>query len=120
LKERRYKMTGKVSIRRQPLRASAVEVALEKRAAGMKRAVVPAIGSTAEIVVKKGASGTAYAGKTQIVVRRMGRGGPTETSSRAKALKACGGKRGCEFVGCVKSALGRVPYNLAKACPTTA
>lgn len=111
-------MAGKTSIRREKLPADAASVAIAKRELGMKRAVVPVAGSTAEIVAKTGAAGTAYAGRLQIQVRKMGRGGPTETSSRARALKGCGGKKGCDFVECVRDALGRVPKNLAKACPT--
>jgi hypothetical protein len=111
-------MTGKTSVRRRPLAASAVDLAMAKFEVGARRAVVPAVGSNAEIVVKHGAKGTGFAGRPQIVIRRMGRGGPTETSGRARALKGCKGKKGCEFVGCVRSALGNVPTNLAKACPS--
>lgn len=110
-------MTGKTSIKRRALSTNAVEVAVAKHAIGMRRAVAPA-GDGAEIVAKSGAKGTAYAGKLQIQVRKMGRTGPTETSSRARALKGCKGKRGCDFVGCVREALGHVPTNLAKACPS--
>lgn len=111
-------MTGKTSIRRTKLPSDAGAIALKKQEYGMRRAVVPVTGSNAEIVAKTGAAGTAYDGKIQIQVRKMGRSGPTETSSRARALKACKGKRGCDFVDCVKDALGKVPTNLVKACPT--
>lgn len=107
---------GKVSIRRAPLPADAASVAIEKRGLGMKRAVVPVVGSTSEIVAKKRPS-FAKTGPLQIQVRRMGRGGPPETSSRARALKACKGKKGCDFKECVRTALGRVPYSIEKACP---
>jgi hypothetical protein len=112
-------MTGKTSIKRATLQTSAVEAAIAKHALGMRRAVVPA-GGGKEIVAKTGGKGTAYAGKLQLQIRKMGRTGPTETSGRAKALKGCKGKRGCDFVDCVKDAMGRVPTNLAKACPTRA
>lgn len=111
-------MTGKTSIKRRPLPGDAVSVASAKKALGMRRAVVPVEGSNAEIVVKSGAKGTAYQGRNQIVVRKLGRLGPTETSGRARALKGCKGKKGCDFVGCVREALGHVPTNLAKACPS--
>ena len=110
-------MTGKTSIRRRGIKTTAVDVALAKHGLGMRRAVQPD-GSGGEIVVKSGAKGTAYAGKVQIQARKMGRTGPTETSHRAKALKGCKGKKGCDFVACVKDALGHVPTNLAKACPS--
>lgn len=114
-------MTGKTSLKRQGVGTTAIDVVMEKRRLGMKRAVVPLQATIpAEAVLKTGAAGTAYAGKAQIQIRRMGRGGPTETSSRARALKGCKGKRGCDFVECVREALGRVPHNLAKACPTRA
>ena len=115
-------MTGKTSMRRKAVPPEAAGSVLGLKAqAGMKRKVVPiASGASAEIVQKTGAAGTAYAGKVQYQVRRLGRGGPTETSSRARALKGCKGKRGCDFVDCVRTALGQVPKNLAKACPTRA
>jgi len=110
-------MVGKVSIKRASLPADAASVALEKRGLGMARKVVPVAGSTSEIVAKSKPK-FAKTGPVQIQVRKMGRGGPTETSSRARALKACKGKRGCEFAECVKAALGRLPYSLRVACPT--
>lgn len=112
-------MVGKTSIKRAALQTSAVEAVIAKHALGMRRAVVPA-GGGKQIVAKTGAKGTAYAGKLQLQIRKMGRTGPTESSSRAKGLKACGGKKGCDFVACVKEAMGKVPKNLAKTCPVEA
>lgn len=107
-------MTGKVSIKRQRLPDSASNAALLKQSLGMRKNVVPVVGSGAEVVAKHGAIGTSTAGKTQLQIRRMGRGGPTETSSRARALKACKGTRGGAFVTCVRGALGKAPANLEK------
>lgn len=42
---------------------------------------------------------------------------PARLSPRAKALKKCKGKRGCEFAECVEKALGKVPISVQKACP---
>ena len=120
-------MVGKTSIKRRAIATNAVDIALAKHELGMRRAVAPD-GSGGEVVVKTGAAGTAYAGKTQIQERKMGRAlakkgaeketGAYGTSSRARALKGCKGKKGCEFVGCVKEAMGHVPTNLQKACPS--
>lgn len=107
-------MTGKTSARRQRVPESAAEAALLKQALGMRKNVVPIEGAAAEVVAKHGATGTSTAGKTQIQIRRTGRGGPTETSSRARALKECKGKKGGDFVACARSAFGRVSANLEK------
>lgn len=107
-------MTGKTSLRRQRVPQTAAEAALLKQALGMRKNVVPIIGAAAEVVAKHGATGTSTAGKTQLQIRRTGRGGPTETSSRARALKGCKGTKGSAFVACAKSALGRVSANLEK------
>lgn len=122
-------MVGKTSVKRRALPTTAVDVARAKYDYGMKRAVVPT-GKGTEVVVKSGAKGTAFAGQPQVVHRKMGRAlakkgyekatGTYGTSSRARALKGCTGKRGCDFVGCVKEAMGHVPVNLAKACPAGA
>jgi hypothetical protein len=111
-------MVGKTSAKRRALPTTAVDIAKAKYEFGMRTAVVPT-GAGTEVVVKQGAKGTAFAGQPQIVHRIMGRGGPLLTSSRAKALRGCKGKKGCDFATCVKGALGVVPTNLAKACGHT-
>lgn len=105
-------MTGKTSLRRVKLPYNAGDAAEKKFDLGMKHAVVPIVGSRSEVVVKYGAVDTDYAGKAQLVIRRMGRGGPTETSGRAKALKLCKGKRGSEFKTCAKGALGTLGWRM--------
>jgi hypothetical protein len=107
-------MTGKTSAKRQRVPQTAAEAALLKQALGMRKNVVPIVGAAAQVVAKHGATGTSTAGKTQLQIRRTGRGGPTETSGRAKALKGCKGTRGAAFYSCVVSALGKAPANLAK------
>lgn len=112
-------MVGKTSIKRTGVQTSGIDALLAKARLGARRKVVPfqsMIGT--EGVLKTGARHTAYEGKAQLQIRRMGRSGPTETSSRAKALKACKGKRGCDFASCVEDALGKVPISLQKACPS--
>lgn len=52
-----------------------------------------------------------------LMARKSTRAGPSEMSSRARMLKTCKGLSGCEFVGCVKEAFGKIPPNLRKACP---
>ena len=107
-------MTGKTSARRQRIPQSAAEAALLKQALGMRKNVVPVVGAGAEVVAKHGGVGTSTAGKIQLQIRRTGRGGPTETSSRARALKGCKGTRGAAFVACAKGALGKVSANLER------
>ena len=86
--------------------ASALDIAYGKKDANKMRAV-KITGTGNEVLVKD--SG-------QIVLRRVGRGGPRVTSSRARALKGCKGKRGCEFATCVESALGKMPSKLKASC----
>ena len=87
--------------------ASAMDIALAKRDSNVARAV-PISGTGNQILVKD--SG-------QVVVRRVGRGGPKLTSSRARALAGCKGKTKCDFAECVKSALGVMPSKLKGLCP---
>lgn len=101
-------------------KTSAVDIAMGKYELGMAKAV-SGIAGGGEIVVKKGAKGTGYEGQPQIIQRHRAVNAPvSRKSGRRVALEGCKGKRGCEFVDCVKDALGRVPTNLAKACPTRA
>lgn len=86
--------------------ANAMDIAYAKKGANVLR-TVPISGTGNEVLVKD--SG-------QVVVRKVGRGGPRVTSGRARALKGCKGKRGCEFATCVESALGKMPSKLKGLC----
>ncbi len=101
-------MTGKTSVSRARAPETAVDIALTKGALGFK-SVTPIVGANTEVYVKSG-GGKFYHNKNQVVVvRKMGRGGPAITSKPARALKACGGKRGAEFKSCVRAALIHAP-----------
>jgi hypothetical protein len=52
----------------------------------------------------------------KVMIRKAGRAGERESSSRAKKLKACKGLKGCDFAECAKSALGKLPKNLEGLC----
>jgi len=82
--------------------ASAIDIALAKKDSNVARAV-PISGTGNQILVKD--SG-------QVVIRKVGRTGANITSGRAKALKACKGKKGCDFATCVEKAFGKMPSNL--------
>jgi hypothetical protein len=87
---------------------SAAQAAVAKAIHNVK-SIVPIIdGAGAEVFAKS--TGT-------LVIREDTRKGDKITSSRARALSACHGKRGCEFAQCADTALGgRAPKNLMKAC----
>lgn len=53
-----------------------------------------------------------------VIVRSSKREGPRETSRTAVKLKACKGKKGCEFAKCVEDAFGKIPRNFQRLCPT--
>lgn len=126
-------MVGKTSAKRRALGGTPENIAIAKHRLGMKTSVVPVESATgevsSEVYVKEGARGTAYKGKPQLVHRAFGRKlaskgyeaetGTYGTSSRARGLKECKGKKGCDFAGCVKEKLGHIPTNLSKTCGMT-
>ena len=91
---------------RRDVPASALDIAYAKKDSNKMRAV-KITGTGNEVLVKD--SGT-------VVLRRVGRGGARMTSGRARALHGCKGKKGCDFAGCVESALGHAPSKLKAAC----
>ena len=111
-------MVGSVSAKREPVPLTAIDVARAKRQSGARRVAVPVGIAPVEVVEKANTRLRTKSGARSIVIRKIGRGGPTETSGRARALKACKGKKGCEFAECVKDALGKVPPSLKVACPS--
>lgn len=107
-------MVGSVSAKRQPVPLNAIDVARAKRQIGARRVAVPVGVAPIEVVEKANTNLRTKSGSRSIVIRKIGRGGPAETSSRAKALKGCKGKKGSEFAACVKDALGNLPPSLKK------
>ena len=92
---------------RRAVPATAMDIALAKKESNVARAV-PISGTGNQVLVKD--SG-------QVVVRKVGRGGPKLTSGRARALAGCKGKTKCAFAECVESALGVMPSKLKGLCP---
>lgn len=92
------------------------ELVLARKRAGMRKSAVD-IDENAKVMPRSDNLNSDILKTYTVVVRKSGRAGPSEISSRAKALKACKGLKKCEFVRCVKDALGNVPENLQKACP---
>ncbi|MEW6557993.1 MAG: hypothetical protein AB1349_11695 [Elusimicrobiota bacterium] len=77
----------------------------ESKSRKNKDKVVP-ISAAVEIFVKPSTG--------SLVVRRTGRGGDKTTSSRARALKTCRGKKAIDFYECAKEALGTVSKAMDK------
>lgn len=94
---------------RRVVPTSGIDVAIAKRGVN-KSAVVP-IGGGAEVYTKPGGAGKAGSGGV-IVIRGVHVKPSHKLGTKAKALKACAGKKGTEFKGCVTSALGAAPRSL--------
>jgi hypothetical protein len=96
------------------------ELVIARKINGMKNPSIEIRGK--DIVPRANKSRDSSNGGTDseytLVARKSTRSGPPEMSSRAVSLKKCKGLSGCEFVGCVKEAFGKIPPNLRKACPT--
>lgn len=92
---------------------SAIDVAEAKRAVNVD-AVVP-VGGGAELYIKPGGAGKAGSGG-RIVVRREHVKPSHKLGSKARAMKECAGKRGCEFESCLTSAGITPPRSIKKAC----
>lgn len=92
---------------------SAIDVAEAKRAVNVD-ATVP-VGGGAEIYIKPGGAGKAGAGG-RIVLRREHVKPSHRLGTKAKAMKACAGKKGCEFQSCLDAAGITAPRSIRKAC----
>lgn len=93
--------------------ASAIDVAEAKRAVNVDAAVP--IGNGAEIYIKPGGSGKAGAGG-RIVIRGEHVKPSHKLGSKAKAMRACAGKRGCDFEKCLTDGGITPPRSIRKAC----
>lgn len=92
---------------------SAIDMAEAKRAMNVD-ATVP-IGGGAEVYVKPGGAGAAGAGG-RIVLRREHVKPSHKLGTKAKGMKACAGKKGCEFQSCLDAAGITPPRSIKKAC----
>ncbi len=95
--------------------ASAVDIAEAKRAVNVD-ATVP-IGKGAELYIKPGGAGRAGSGG-RIVVRHEKVKPSHRLGTKAKAMKACAGKKGCEFEKCLTEGGITPPRSIRKACGT--
>jgi hypothetical protein len=98
---------------RRTVPASAIDIAEAKRGSNVS-AVVP-IGGGSEVYVKPGGSGAAGAGG-RIVIRGEHVKPSHRLGSKAKAMKACVGKKACEFMSCLESGGVTPPRSIRKAC----
>lgn len=98
---------------RREVPASAIDIAEAKRGSNIS-AVVP-IGRGTEIYVKAGGAGKAGAGG-RIIVRGTHVKPSHKLGSKAKGMRDCAGKRGCEFETCLQSAGITPPRSVRKAC----
>ncbi len=92
---------------------SAVDIAEAKRAMNVD-AVVP-VGGGAELYIKPGGSGLAGSGG-RIVLRGTHVKPSHRLGTKAKGMKACAGKKGCEFMSCLEAAGVTPPRSIRKAC----
>ena len=92
---------------------SAVDIAEAKRAMNVD-AVVP-IGGGAELYIKPGGAGAAGSGG-RIVLRGTHVKPSHKLGTKAKAMKACAGKKGCEFQSCLEAAGVTPPRSIRKSC----
>lgn len=99
-----------MSVHRRVVPTSGIDIADAKRARGNVSAVVP-IGGGSEVFTKE--KGAGKAGRGGYITIRGVRVKPShKLGTKAKALKACAGKKGTEFKSCVTSALGNAPRSL--------
>lgn len=92
---------------------SAVDLAEAKRAVNVD-ATIP-VGGGSQIYIKPQGAGKAGSGG-RIVIRGE-RVKPTHRLGiKAKGMKACAGKRGCEFQSCLEAAGITAPRSIKKAC----
>jgi hypothetical protein len=92
-------------VNRRVVPTSAIDVAAAKRGAN-KSAVVP-IGGGSEVYLRT--AGTIVVRGTKVTpAHRLG--------TKAKAMKACAGKKGCEFMSCLEAGGVTPPRSIRKSC----
>jgi hypothetical protein len=98
---------------RREVPTSAIDIAEAKRGSNVA-AVVP-IGRGAEVYIKPGGAGKAGSGG-RIVVRGTHVKPSHKLGTKAKAMRGCAGKRGCDFQSCLETAGITAPRSIRKAC----
>lgn len=101
-----------MSVERVALPLDKAELVLARKEVGMRRSNI-GIGSNGNLV-----TGDLEEPEYKVIVRKAGRSGDAAMSSRAKKLSSCKGLKGCEFATCAKDAMGKLPGNILKSCPT--
>ena len=101
-----------MAIRRE-VPTSAIDIAEAKRGSNVD-AVVP-VGKGAEVYIKPGGAGAAGSGG-RIVVRGTRVKPSHKLGTKAKAMRACAGKKGCDFQSCLEAAGITAPRSIRKAC----
>lgn len=102
-----------MAVIRREVPTSAIDIAEAKRGVNVE-AVVP-VGRGAEVYVKPGGAGAAGSGG-RIVVRGTRVKPSHKLGTKAKAMKACAGKRGCDFMSCLEAGGITPPRSIRKAC----
>lgn len=102
-----------MSVERVALPQDKAELVLARKEVGMRRSNI-GIGRDGNIVTEADGERAEY----KVIVRKAGRSGEPAMSSRAKKLSSCKGLKGCEFAECALEAMGKLPENLLKSCPT--
>jgi len=98
---------------RRVVPTSAIDIAEAKRGVNVS-AVVP-VGSGSEVYIKPGGAGAAGSGG-RIVVRGTRVKPSHKLGTKAKAMRACAGKRGCDFMGCLETAGITPPRSIRRSC----
>jgi hypothetical protein len=102
-----------MAVLRREVPTSAIDIAEAKRGVNVS-AVVP-VGRGAEVYIKPRGAGLAGSGG-RIVVRGTRVKPSHKLGTKAKAMRACAGKRGCEFQACLEQAGITPPRSIRKAC----
>lgn len=98
------------------LPTSAVDISKAKIEAGNIDTVVP-VSRTSEVFYKLDGSGEAGRGGF-VVHRHIHVKKDHKLGAKAKGMKACLGKKGCEFASCLETAGITPPRSVRKACGT--
>lgn len=93
------------------------ELVIARKILGMKNPSIEVIGRDIVPRRNKSRDGINVESEYTLMARKATRVSSPGNIIRENKLKACKGLSGCEFVGCVKEAFGKIPPNLEKACP---
>lgn len=95
--------------------ADAVKLSEAKSEYGNVSRVVPVSGG-AEVYVRPASFKSKAGAGGRVVIRGQHVKAGHKLGTKAKSMKACAGKRGCEFKSCLESAGITAPRSVVKAC----